>query len=371
MDRSDDRGHTRGASGLKALLLGGLLAGEDPRLRAAAEDAASRGCGVVVLAPPNALGPEPLRVAAGRAAATLPKPFAPSALREAAIAALDTTPSPRAEPSEPEPASSPRRPLRVLLAEDNPVNRVLAVRRLQRWGHRVSAVRDGRAAVEAYRGEAFDLVLMDLQMPELDGLAAAAAIRAHEARSGRRVPILALTAHATGDDERRVAEAGMDGHVAKPIRARALFAAIEAVTAGRPTDVPPRGGAPDGPAPRPGVVSEDALLDSFDGDEGLLREAAGLFLADAPALLAGLEDAVERGDAAAVRRAAHTLEGAAGNFAAVDVCEAVRRLGRLARLGRLGTPGGALRGRQACASVAAQVERLSRQLSSLVEVVDA
>ena len=116
--------------------------------------------------------------------------------------------------------------LRILLAEDNAVNRKLAVNMLAKRGHEVVCVDNGRAAVDACRASRFDMVLMDLQMPEMDGLAAATAIRAFEAGSDARVPILALTAHALKSDEERCLAAGMDGHVTKPIRREELLRAI-------------------------------------------------------------------------------------------------------------------------------------------------
>jgi signal transduction histidine kinase/ActR/RegA family two-component response regulator len=121
------------------------------------------------------------------------------------------------------------RRLRILLAEDNSVNRKVVVHMLARQGHEVVTVENGRAAVEACRESAFDLVLMDLQMPEMDGLAATRAIRADEANSGARVPILALTAHALKGDAERCVAAGMDGHISKPVRQRDLFRAIAQV----------------------------------------------------------------------------------------------------------------------------------------------
>ncbi len=120
------------------------------------------------------------------------------------------------------------RPLRVLLAEDNPVNQRLIIRLLEAEGHRVLAASDGRVAFEAYAGESvpFDVALVDLQMPGLDGFGLTASIRQHERASGRRLPIVALTAHATGDYRERCLAAGMDGYLAKPFQARQLLEAI-------------------------------------------------------------------------------------------------------------------------------------------------
>jgi CheY-like chemotaxis protein len=123
--------------------------------------------------------------------------------------------------------------LRVLLAEDNAVNRKVAVRLLEKQGHAVTVANDGREAVAAVEGGAFDVVLMDVQMPNMSGLDAAAAIRALEGGTGRHVPIVAMTAHALKGDQERCLDAGMDGYVTKPIQTDRLMEAIVRVTAAR------------------------------------------------------------------------------------------------------------------------------------------
>jgi len=125
-----------------------------------------------------------------------------------------------------------RRSLRILLAEDNAVNQRLAERLLEQQGHRVVVVGNGREAVNAVEDERFDLVLMDVQMPELDGIQATAAIREKERVSGLHIPIVAVTAHAMKGDEERCLAAGMDGYLSKPIRAESLTKAIEAMVSG-------------------------------------------------------------------------------------------------------------------------------------------
>jgi CheY-like chemotaxis protein len=119
------------------------------------------------------------------------------------------------------------RSLRVLLAEDNPVNQHLAVRMLRRQGHSVEIANNGQEAVEAFDSKPFDLILMDVQMPGMSGLEAAAAIRERESRTGCRIPIIAMTAYAMKGDRERCLEAGMDDYVSKPVRAEELFRAIE------------------------------------------------------------------------------------------------------------------------------------------------
>lgn len=117
------------------------------------------------------------------------------------------------------------------MAEDNPVNRTLAVRLLEKRGHLVTVAGDGRAAVAAVEKEPFDIILMDVQMPEMDGFEATLAIRQREQSTGGHIPIIAMNAHALKGDEDRCLSAGMDGYVSKPIRTHELFASIEGVTA--------------------------------------------------------------------------------------------------------------------------------------------
>jgi PAS domain S-box-containing protein len=131
-------------------------------------------------------------------------------------------------------SAEPKKPqCRVLLAEDNAVNQKLAVRLLEKQGHRVTVASDGRQALNAVEREEFDIVLMDIQMPEMDGLEATAAIRARERTTGRHVPIIALTAHAMRGDRERCLSAGMDGYLSKPIGTRELLELIETTTARR------------------------------------------------------------------------------------------------------------------------------------------
>ncbi len=141
----------------------------------------------------------------------------------------------RGELPAPQPAaaqSMPERSLSVLVAEDNPVNQRLVVRALQKRGHRVSVAGNGLEALAALEREAFDVVLMDVQMPEMDGLQATRILREREAGSGRRVPVLALTAHALSGDRERCLEAGMDGYLSKPIELKHLLEAVENAAAG-------------------------------------------------------------------------------------------------------------------------------------------
>jgi CheY-like chemotaxis protein len=134
---------------------------------------------------------------------------------------------PRSKPAK---ALEPRN-LRVLLAEDHPVNQQLVTRLLQRRGHTVVVAADGRKALEAYSREPFDLILMDVQMPVMDGFEATAAIREQEAGGDRRVRIVAMTAHAMAGDRERCLQAGMDDYMSKPIDTAALLALVTRLAA--------------------------------------------------------------------------------------------------------------------------------------------
>jgi two-component system sensor histidine kinase/response regulator len=123
------------------------------------------------------------------------------------------------------------RPLRILLAEDNTVNQRVALRMLEHEGHSVVVVGNGREVLTALEQEAFQLVLMDIQMPHMDGLEATAAIRERERVTGRRVPIVAMTAHAMSGDKERCLAAGMDGYLAKPVNKAELREAISRISA--------------------------------------------------------------------------------------------------------------------------------------------
>jgi signal transduction histidine kinase/DNA-binding response OmpR family regulator len=168
----------------------------------------------------------------------LTKPIRPPELLDAIVRALQlsTERRPRPGPAPEVPAPAAARPLRVLLAEDNQINQKLAVRLLQKQGHTVLVAVSGREALEALARERFDVVLMDVQMPEMDGFEATRAIRESEEGTSRHQPILAMTAHVMTGDRERCLASGMDGYVSKPLRPADLFAAIEALFPSPPDD---------------------------------------------------------------------------------------------------------------------------------------
>ncbi len=197
-------------------------------------------------------------------------------------------------------------PRRILLAEDNAVNRQLALAVLERRGHLVTVAKNGRDALECLEKGTFDLVLMDVQMPEMGGIEATAMIRAAELQTGRHLPIFAMTAHAMKGDRERCLSADMDGYISKPLNRRELIGLVEGVL---PAAEPPK--AVSGPAWSPA-----ATIDRLGGDESLARQLVTLFLAEYPKLLSALRDSLASGNADDVRRAAHAAKGCIANFVA-------------------------------------------------------
>jgi CheY-like chemotaxis protein len=201
-------------------------------------------------------------------------------------------------------------PLRVLLAEDSPVNQKLVTAVLERGGHRVTLANNGREAVAACQSQEFDLILMDVQMPEMDGLEAAAEIRARLRRRGARVPIIAMTAHVMPGDRHRCLEAGMEGYLAKPVRSGELYDMMAGVLDSAAPD--PRSGPADRDAHQ--EVDWEKVKAETEGDEGLLRDLVETALDETAEHWRAIRDAVGRGDVARLRAAAHSLKGVVGYF---------------------------------------------------------
>ena len=226
-----------------------------------------------------------------------------------------------------------KRPVRVLLAEDHPVNQHLAIKLLTKWGHSVVVAANGRKAIEALEKEPFDLVLMDLQMPQMGGLEATALIRQKEKDPHKRIPIIAMTAHAMKGDREECLAAGMDGYITKPLDAPLLFDAIENLHSGPPQLQPVVLTVE--PAPAKPQLDRQAILARVEGDAALLKEITDLFLEDAPKLLAAIKEGIPRNDAKGVERAAHALKGSISNFGAPDACQATLELEMMGRAGDL------------------------------------
>lgn len=225
-------------------------------------------------------------------------------------------------------------PLRILVAEDSLVNQKLAVGLLEKYGHRVVVAGNGKEAVAASSSERFDAVLMDVEMPEMDGFEATAAIRAQERQKGWHLPIIAMTAHAMKGDRERCLEAGMDDYVAKPIRAQQLFRTLESVLANL--------GSLDAPsiaAARPAGPDWQEALESVGGDFALLRTLVQTALEETPRLLAEIREAAAQRDSATLRRHAHTLKGSLRCFGPTGAFDLARQVADVAQQGNLDEAG--------------------------------
>jgi two-component system sensor histidine kinase/response regulator len=243
--------------------------------------------------------------------------------------------------------SAPDHPLRILLAEDNRVNQRVALHTLEKQGHTVVVVGDGQAALTALAQAPFDLVLMDIQMPILDGLAATAAIRAQEQTQGTHVPIIAMTAHAMRGDRERCLAAGMDGYVTKPLKAADLAAAIAQI---RPAALSPETRIVAPP------VDVSAALQGVEEDQALLVNLFEAFQQDYPKQLIELQDAISTGDAGRIARVAHSLKGAVGYFGAQTVHALAYRLETMGHQAEL----------DGASAVLQQLERELERLSAFV-----
>jgi two-component system, sensor histidine kinase and response regulator len=206
---------------------------------------------------------------------------------------------------------------------------------LERAGHQATVAANGREVLALLERGAFDVVLMDVQMPEMDGLEATAAIRDRERATGGHLPIVALTAHAMKGDAERCLEAGMDAYLAKPLQPRELLAAIDGVLGSAATGAPSPAGRASGPPAVAEVLEVARLLERVGGDRKALAELVRLFRADSPKQVARIREAIREGDPAALRAAAHALKGAVSNFAAPPATEAALRLQKMAEAGRL------------------------------------
>jgi CheY-like chemotaxis protein len=243
------------------------------------------------------------------------------------------------------------RGLQILLAEDNLINQKLAVRLLEKRGHNVVVARNGNEALAKLDERSFDVILMDVQMPDMDGLETTAVIRAKERTTGDHIPIIAMTALAMKGDRERCLEAGMNGYVSKPLQPAELFETIEQFAAVRDSGMLTATGAitvssQETQRLAPALSSRTALqqapyfdkaaaLEHTGGDEELLRELLMAFVEEYPPLLERIGDAIARCDARQLERAAHTLKGAAGAVAAEAAYDAAQRLEVLGRTGQL------------------------------------
>ncbi len=286
----------------------------------------------------------------------LKKPIIQSELFNAIIETLHAHPTAAVYSTRTGTANESRtsRPLNILLVEDNPVNQMFAVAILEKRGHAVRTVGNGLEAVTLLEHERFDAVLMDVQMPVMDGLEATRRIRARERETGVHVPIIAMTAHAMERDREECLAVGMDNYISKPIRTEHLFEILDGIAPAGPTAplqtsntqpvsieaAPMLTFTKPAPEEKPPIV--DTLL--FDRAEALeqclgstemLGQLIHVFLQNADQMIEAIGDAIAANDPKALQRSAHTLKGAVGNLAAKKAYDAALRLEQIGRNGTL------------------------------------
>ena len=261
------------------------------------------------------------------------------------------------------------RSLRVLLAEDNPVNRALIIQLLKKRGHEFVVAENGRQAIEAHERATFDVALMDVQMPEMDGFEATGEIRRREVLSGKHLPIIALTAHAMTGDRERCLAAGMDSYLTKPVRPGDLYETMERavprthsdgdrpVVGAEPAQAPVPTNGKKGPAP---AFDPLEAMATVADDRDLLAQMAELFRNERPRMLSAIGRSVLAGDAAGLARAAHALKGSVGNFGKTESFESAQELERMGREGVLVGAG------ESFARLQDQLMRLERDLSAFL-----
>ncbi|MBN1824862.1 MAG: response regulator [Candidatus Eisenbacteria bacterium] len=245
--------------------------------------------------------------------------------------------------------------LRILVADDNPINQKVALRILEKDGHSVSAVANGAEALVALEENDFDLVLMDVQMPEIDGLEATRRIRSPDSRvRDHHIPIIAVTAHAMQKDREACLASGMNDYASKPIQPRLLREVIarNVSAAAERTGAGAEGENPAGATAGIPVFDREGMMDRLDGDEELCLEIVDVFLQDTPERLESLIRAARDADAATVEYLAHSIKGAAGNIGAERVSDIAFRIEKAGSSGDV-------------ENVADMVDRLENELRDL------
>ena len=243
-----------------------------------------------------------------------------------------------------QPIRVPKKSLKILIAEDTPFNQKFILRLMERWKHQATLVENGRRAVEQLQKEAYDIVLMDVQMPEMDGLTATKEIRKFEsAIAGANsdkipytdsnfcistsdftgVPIIAISAHAIKGDRERCLKAGMNEYISKPIDSNKLFEAIESLS--QKSDDSKQA------ADVTAAVDNSLLLNAFDGDWSFLKEIVEVFLSDYPRLLDDLHRAFKENDSDLLMRSGHSLKGMLINFQADSAAETAYEIEKMGK----------------------------------------
>jgi len=302
--------------------------------------------------------------------ATVNKPIRPSDLLSAIQIALGRPrPQGAGDSAKPTLDMAPvMAPLDILVAEDTPFNQKFITRLLTRWGHRPAVVGNGLLALDRITKQDFDVVFMDVQMPEMDGLSATRAIRDYETGGGRHIPIIAMTAHAMKEDRERCIQAGMDDYVSKPISPEKLLQSLQNLLphklATGPKATEPEADEPTEAPPTPAsteIFTPSAVLEAFDNDWEFLTSSIDLFISEYPAMLQGIQQAVAAGNDKDLERSAHALKGMLGNFRAKSAAKTALTLEQMGRAGDLATA------EEELAQLETQVRQLEAQLSQMMK----
>jgi len=275
--------------------------------------------------------------------ALLEKPISQSDLLDAIVTALDGPDTDFDALTEDYTGRITGRPMRLLIVEDTPANQKVVTAILKRRGHQIEIAQNGREAIECVKQEDYDVVLMDVQMPIMDGFQATAAIRDMSRHDKANTPIIAMTAHAMHGDREKCLAAGMDSYVAKPLDAQMLVETVESFGRkasqenGKSITMQPSEPDAQTPSKAAATFSIEAALKRLGGNRELLNDMIGFFQDDAPDLLKQLESAVAAGEANNAQRAAHSLKGLAANFDATTVSQSASRIETLAGAGEFVT----------------------------------
>jgi len=299
-------------------------------------------------------------------AAHLIKPIRQSELLDTILRVLGKTDGMVAQQSSPLESHSTKRPgspLNILVAEDNDINQKVASSLLEKQGHTVSVARNGIEAISLWETGSFDLVFMDVQMPEMDGLTATTVIRDRELATGKkRTPIIAMTAHAMKGDRERCLSAGMDNYVPKPIEAELLHEVLEIATAriGKSAAGLPGDQVSSTDRQASNAIDLKSALARLGGDEELMKEAASMFLEECPSLLSNIKSAFIDRDAHSLELASHALKGTISNFGAANACELAFKLEIMGRESKLDSNNNLV------AALEMEVERVATALTAFV-----
>jgi CheY-like chemotaxis protein len=226
-----------------------------------------------------------------------------------------------------------RKSLKILVAEDNPVNQKLAVRALEKHGHSTVVVGNGQEAMERLEKDVFDVVLMDLQMPVMDGLKATSIIREKEKATGAHIPIVAITARAMKGDRENCLKAGFDRYISKPFKVAELLEALHPVMENK--SVQQNGEQKPVQATSGPAFDLDSVLGYFGGDLELLQETFELFVEHYPNQIEAIRAAVLAGDPEDLQRAAHHFEGSVSNFSVSNITALASDLEQMGREKRM------------------------------------